>query len=178
MIIALSGLLITTITLIVRKRTRGATHELRQHVEQHLPKSINELALFLAAGVLAVGIDSVLKTGAITLPINSFDVYTAIQLLGILILVAACGVHPVIMISGFTPLVMTLNPDQNLLALTYMFSWSLGVIASPLSGTHLVIQGRYSIPSWRLAIGNWGFAFTMYIIASGWLLLVGRYFLE
>jgi len=58
---------------------------------------------------------------------------------------------------------------------TYLFAWNLGTCSSPLSGTHLVFQGRYGIPSWKAAVWNWPYAIVMWLIAVGWLQIVERF---
>ena len=84
------------------------------------------------------------------------------------------GIHPIILISSFAPMIMTLDPDPNLLAATFLFAWHLGTCSNPLSGTNLVFQGRYGISSWRLALWNWPYALTMLAVGALWLQLVAR----
>ena len=73
-------------------------------------------------------------------------------------------------------MILTLDPDPNLLAITYLLGWNLGTCCSPLSGTHLVFQGRYDIPSWKAAMWNWPYALIMYGFAVIWLQLLEEYF--
>jgi len=177
-VIALGALLITVATLFIRAGLRGGFRQLREHVETGLPRTVNELVLFLVAGVLASGIASILQTGILVSPLSDFDISSAIAILGGMIIFAAAGVHPVILISGFTPLILALDPDPNLLAITYLFAWSLGTSASPLSGTHLVFQGRYAIPSWKAAMWNWPYVCVMYLFSSAWLAVIVAYLLN
>jgi hypothetical protein len=80
------------------------------------------------------------------------------------------------MISSITPMILTLNPDPNLLAATFLFAWHLGTCSNPLSGTNLVFQGRYGIPGWKIAFWNWPYAIAMLIIGSLWLQVVAQIF--
>ena len=141
-----------------------------------LPRIVNELCLFLAAGVLAGGISALIMHGVFENPFNQFDAITAAEVLAIMLLCAFCGIHPIILISSFAPMIMTLNPDPNLLAATFLFAWHLGTCSNPLSGTTLVFQGRYDIPSWKLAFWNWPYAIVMLIIGSAWLQIVADIF--
>ena len=172
-VIALSALLITAATLLLRHGFAGCLSKLREYVVDGLPRIVNELTLFLSAGVLAAGIAALINQGYLGNPFTEFDSFTAVKLLFIMWLFAAIGIHPVIMISGFSPMIMTLNPDPQLLAATYLFAWHLGTCSSPLSGTNLVFQGRYGIPSWKLALWNWPYALLMLAIGAGWLQFVG-----
>jgi len=175
-IIVLSALTVTTIILSVRNGARASKNILGLFVIEGLPGIVNELILFLSAGVLAAGISGLVSIGLITNPFSEFGVITALKLLGFMIILSAAGVHPVIQITSFTPLILPLNPDPNLLAVTYLFAWHLGTCSSPLSGTNLVFQGRYGIPSWKTAIWNWPYSAAMFLIAVFWLQYITRYF--
>lgn len=164
-VIALGALILTVVALIVLDGFKTAAHSLREFVVEGLPKTANELILFLAAGVLAVGLERLVAQGLIQLPFSEFTVLAAILLLAVMLIIAIAGIHPVIQIAGVTPMLLPLDPDPQLLALTYMFAWSLGTCGSPLSGTHLVMQGRYGIPSWKGALVNWPFVLIMYAVA-------------
>jgi hypothetical protein len=172
-IIAFSALLVTFATLLVRSGLAGSAEKLKQHIIQGLPRMVNELTLFLAAGVLAAGISALISHGVMSNPFTEFTPFTAAKLLAIMWFFAAIGIHPVIMISGFSPMILTLDPDPQLLAATYLFAWNLGTCSSPLSGTNLVFQGRYGIPAWKTAIWNWPYAMVMLIVAAIWLQVIG-----
>ena len=168
--ISLSALILTIVVLIRRERgNSGKT--LCRFVVEGLPAMINELQLFLAAGVLAAGLATVID-GSFVPASNVFTASSAALLLGAIIILAVAGVHPVVLISGATPLVMALNPAPDLLAVCYLLAWGLGTCVSPLSGTHLTFQGRYGIPGWKGAYWNWPYVVVMYAVAVGFLFLV------
>ena len=128
--------------------------------------------LFLGAGVLAVGLVSLIDLGQVSLPITFFDATIATVLLAVMIMISMLGIHPIVQVAGFVPLLLVVDPDPQLLALTFMFAWGLGTSASPLSGTHLVMQGRYGIPSWKGAIHNLPFVAVMYFVSVGLIFLM------
>lgn len=161
--ISLSALILTIVVLFWREQG-GCAKTLSHFVVKGLPTMINELQLFLAAGVLAAGLATLI--GGSFLPVSTgFTASSAALLLGALILLAVAGVHPVVTVTGATPLIMSLNPAPDLLAVCYLLAWALGTCASPLSGTHLVFQGRYGIPSWKGALWNWPYVAFMYCLA-------------
>jgi len=174
-VIGSSALLVTSLTLLIRNRTSVAA-QLGSYVVNGLPRMVNELTLFLAAGVLAAGMSAIIDNGVLQTPFTHFDAVTSVQLLGFMLFCAIIGIHPVILISSLTPLILTLDPNPNLLAVTYLFAWNLGTCSSPLSGTNLVFQGRYDIPSWKAAIWSWPYVIVMFLIAAGWLQLVADLF--
>lgn len=173
-LIAVSALLVTAGTLLLRRGPLESLRRLREHVVDGLPRVVNELCLFLAAGVLAAGISALINHGVLQNPFDQFDGVTAAEVLAIMLFCAFCGIHPIIMISSFAPMIMTLDPDPNLLAATFLFAWHIGTCSNPLSGTNLVFQGRYGIPGWKLAFWNWPYALTMLLLGALWLQLVER----
>jgi hypothetical protein len=173
-LIAISALLVTTAVLLRQEGVAGCASQLREYSTDGLPRIVNELCLFLAAGVLAGGISSLIHQGVLQNPFTSFDAINAAEVLAIILLCAFCGIHPIIMISSFAPMIMTLDPDPNLLAATFLFAWHLGTCSNPLSGTNLVFQGRYEISAWKLAFWNWPYAIVMLIVGALWLQAVAR----
>lgn len=164
-VIACSALALTLITLLVKLGVQTASATGRQFICEELPRSVNEVTLFLAAGVLAYGLLGLVDIGVISPPLDSFSTINAAQVLAVMVVIAACGIHPLIQISGLTPILLVVDPAPSLLALTFLFAWSLGTCASPLSGTNLVFQGRYDVSAVKLATRNWGFVAMMYCVA-------------
>lgn len=166
-IIALSALVISSFGLCFSKGIAGAGRQLQHHIRKELPEMVNELVLFLAAGVLAIGLQTLVSATNMSLPFGrGFSATYATMLLAGMILISSLGVHAIILIAVATPLITPINPDPHLLALTFVFSWSLGACANPLSGLNLVFQGRYNIPSIRLAMLNWPYVAVMFLVAT------------
>ncbi len=174
-IITLCALAVSITILVIRHGLDGMASQLSDHVTTYLPKMVGELSLFLSAGVFAVGVAALLETGLIASPFTRFDGATAAQLLGWMLLAAVIGIHPIILISSITPMVLTLDPNPTLLAIVYLTAWHLGTCSSYLSGVQLVFQGRYGIVAWQSAIRNWPYAFVAYLIACAWLWMLSAW---
>lgn len=172
-IIALSSIVLTALLLLYRQGAGPMAKRLGEFVTVDLPRSVNELQLFISAGILASGLQAMVQAGSINIPVSEFTSTSASILLAVMIVIAAMGIHPVIQIAAITPLILVSNPDPELLGLTYLFSWALGTQASPLSGTNLIMQGRYGIVAWRGAVQNWPFVAIMYCFAVGLLFIRG-----
>ena len=164
-VITAASIALPLVYLLANKGVSATVTRFRQHINTEFCKSQNELLLFMAAGLLASGLSNYLSSVDITLPVQSFGVNEAAALLAAMIMVAAMGIHPVIQIAVLTPLLQPLSPPTNLLAMVYLFSWALGTCGSPLSGTNLVIQGRYGVSSWQGAVRNWPYVAVMYWVA-------------
>ena len=171
-IIAVSSIVLTASELMIKKGGVQTRNRLRDHIETQLPRSLNEVQLFLSAGVLATGLQSLVTIGWLESPISEFNGGTACLLLACMVVIAAIGIHPIILIVAFTPLILSTNPDLELLGLTYLFGWALGTCGSPLSGSNLVMQGRFGIVAWRGAMQNWPYVAFMYCIACVILLVI------
>lgn len=166
-VIAMSALAVSSIGICFTSGFIGAKSKLQEHILKGLPKMVNELVLFLAAGTLAVGLQTLVAATQMSLPFGGgFDGTAATILLAGMVLLSLLGVHPIISIAVATPLLTPITPDSQLLALTFVFSWSLGTCGSPLSGLNLIFQGRYGIPSIKLAMLNWPYVAVMFLVAA------------
>ena len=152
-IIALSAPLLTTVILTAREG-RGGWPLLRDHIRQGLASTVNELTLFLAAGVLAAGLISLTGPLGHWLPFERFGPPQASLLLLVMVGVAAFGVHPIITIAVGGVWLAPLHPNPNFLAITLLMAWGIGVPANPLSGLHLMMQGRYGIDGYAFLRWN------------------------
>lgn len=164
-VISLSALVITAVMLFFKSGLTQSLAQLKSHTTTGLAKSANELLLFMAAGILASGISAFLNSTDFQISLSHYTVQAASIMLAAMLLIAAMGIHPVIQVSVLTPLLLPIDPNPELLAMTFLFSWGLGIAASPLGGTHLVIQGRYGISAWQGAKQNWPYIIPMYFVA-------------
>jgi hypothetical protein len=171
-IITLSAPLLTVGILLARQK-REAWPPLGDHIRQGLASTVNELALFLAAGVLAAGLISLTGQLGDWLPFARFGPAEASLLLTIMIGLAALGVHPVITIAACGIWLAPLRPEPNLLAITLLMAWGIGVPANPLSGLHLMMQGRYGIDGYAFLRWNAGYVLKCLGAGIGLLFLYG-----
>ncbi|MDJ0738381.1 MAG: hypothetical protein QNJ91_01610 [Gammaproteobacteria bacterium] len=153
-----------TLAVLAARHGAAAPGRLRAHVADGLPGMSGELALFLAAGVLAAGIASAVASVGLAIDLDGFDAAAASVLLLSMVALAVAGVHPVISIATAHGLLAPLAPDPNLLGITYLMTWAAGVAWSPLSGMHLAIQGRFGIDPRGFL--RWNAGFTLLMLAA------------
>ena len=163
-IIALSAPLLTTVILVAREG-RGAWPPLRDHIRHGLASTVNELTLFLAAGVLAAGLISLTGPLGHWLPFERFGPPQASLLLLVMVGVAAFGVHPIITLAVSGVWLAPLHPNPNFLAITLLMAWGIGVPANPLSGLHLMMQGHYGIDGY--AFLRWNANYVLKCLGAG-----------
>ncbi len=161
-VIALVCPLLALTWLMVRKPREGLI-AWRQHITRRLADGSNEVALFLAAGVLAAGLVALLSTLPGWLPWQRFGPLEATLTLLAMVGLSAVGMHPVIAIATIGPTLAPIQPDPTLLAMVFVQAWGVGVIANPLSGIHLAMQGRYGIDG--MAFQRWNAAYVPTVLA-------------
>lgn len=161
-LISASALGLTLVVLLLRDAD-SAPARFGAQVADGLPRMSGELALFLAAGVLAAGIASAVAASGFTLDLADLGAGEASVLLVLMVLLSVAGVHPVISIATASGLLIPLAPDPNLLGVVYLMTWAAGVAISPLSGMHLAMQGRFGIDARGFLRWNGGFTLVMLI---------------
>ena len=60
------------------------------------------------------------------------------------------------------PLLSTLDPPPNLLAMTYLAIWGVGMAINPVSGTLLTIQGQFGIKGSTMARSNTAYTVVLF----------------
>lgn len=144
----------------------------RQLTTGRLPQMGNELALFLAAGVLAYGLESLLSSWGGHLALEHLGATEASLTYLAIVLLSLCGIHPIVGIALAGSVLMPLEPDHTLLALVFLSSWAVGTASGPLSGINLAFQGRYGIDSFAIMRWNSSYLILMSacVVAAIWLL--------
>ncbi|MCG8427633.1 MAG: hypothetical protein MI754_09785 [Chromatiales bacterium] len=165
-IISLLALLLTMTLLIVRHQTVGIQQFIK-HIETGLPSMSGELGLFLAAGVLAAGIATTIQASGIDISLGYFGPWEATLLLIAMVALSVIGVHPVISIATAGGIFAPLVDDPNLLGVTFLMTWALGISTSPFSGMHLAMQGRFMIDARNFTRWNGPFTLFMLLVATG-----------
>ena len=160
------SVLLTLGALLVRDAAR-APSRFFVHVQEGLPRMSGELLLFLAAGVLAAGIGSVVQSTGWNLDLMHFGATEASLLLLLMVGLSVVGVHPVISIATAHGLLAPLAPDPNLIGITFLMAWAQGVSISPLSGMHLGMQGRFGIDPRGFLRWNGSYTLFMLVLDTG-----------
>lgn len=144
-IIAALSPLVTIITLLARDARRTGPI-LLQLVHRGLPAMNGELTLFLAAGILSAGMNGTIAALDLGMPFAQFGAFEASMVLVVMNVCAWFGLHPIILVSVLGPWLTPLQPDQTMLAMTFLMSWGIGLTACPMSNTMLAMAGRYGLP--------------------------------
>ncbi len=146
---------------------RDQASRVRQHVETRLPRMAGELGLFLSAGVLAVGLGSLVTQSPLNFPLSSCPDCVATLLVGIIIVTALMGIHPVAMVTVLSVGVKGMALEGGLLALAMIAGWGIAVAVSPLSGIGIIFQARYKVRVGEILMENLPYA--LWMLLGTWL---------
>lgn len=149
---------------------------LRHHLATDLPGMRNELSLFLAAGVMAAGLNALFAGFGDWMPFTGFGGREASLLLLFMFATSLLGVHPVINIAALGTLLAPLKPDGTLLAMTFLCAWAIGVSTSPYSGINLAMHGRYGQETLDSLKWNGLYSLVMLLLSIAVLNLYAAYF--
>ncbi|MDO6565342.1 hypothetical protein Q4488_18365 [Amphritea sp. 1_MG-2023] len=148
-LVTLISILFVLVFLSIKHRHNGG-RLLKQHIYTGLPKVGNEVTLFLAAAVMAAGVAALLDSLQIRLAPEHFTAPEACLTLLALVGLAMIGMHPVTTAVLAGSILMPSVSDPNLLGMTLLLSWSIGVGVSPFSGVQLSLQSRYGVSALTL----------------------------
>lgn len=148
------------VLLLTRRKHLG--RELHEHVTGVLPNMGGETLLFLSAGVLATGISAVVANADLSLHIEHFGATEASVLLVLALLLSILGVHPVITVSSAGGALAPFVSAPDLLGMTFLMCWAVGVVGSPYSGIHLAMAGRFGLNNLKFL--RWNASFTLKLL--------------
>ncbi|MFI0473958.1 hypothetical protein ACGLWX_14695 [Halomonas sp. HMF6819] len=140
---------------------------IRQHAFNRLPAMRGELSLFLAAGLLTIGLSTLVSAAAgedWTL-FQHFGIVQAMVSFAAITISALIGLHPII---GVSILASVLNLDANeqtLFAFVALSGWAVGTSVGPLSGINLSLQGRYGVSGYQMMRDNLTYAAVMSLLS-------------
>lgn len=145
---------------------------LKKFVFEDLARMGPEIVLFASAGVLGSGL-SALVAGRVFSLTGTLHPLLLICLGLAFILVAAClGIHPVVGVTIVGGMVSGVPLPADLLGLSFLFGWGLGVLVNPISGVHILLTGRYGYPGGLALRMNGPFVATAYLLACCWFWLL------
>jgi len=151
---------------------KGPAQRSLVYIRRDLPGMGPEVLLFLAAGLLGNGLAALINWGLPDLALPLAGAAAASSGLAVIVLLAAVGIHPVVGIATVAAVLSATAIPAEILAISYLMGWGLGVILCPISGTNLLLSGRYQAFAggvWRAQIS---FVVIAYLFCCAWLFLI------
>ena len=174
LLISAASIILSCVFVLAKRRQQGI-QQLQQHVSNSATLKSRELGLFLGAGMLSVGAQSVLTNFGNFLPFTHISGALLSGLLAGGIVISIMGIHPVVTISIIGPFLAQLEGDTNLVAMFYLCLWSLGTVASPFSGTNVIMRSQFGTPGKDLFRWNIGYVGFMWMVVSGVFVVWSRF---
>lgn len=169
----LSAISIVTIAVpvytFIACRLQAKEVRFKEYIRNDLPRMGPEVILFISAGVLGAGFSTLIDHYAFSLPVGCGGPLAVSLGLAVIVALAGVGIHPIVGITAVSSVLSHAGIPSDLLALSYLMGWGLGVIISPNSGINLLLASRYYIPISRLWRMNLGFVACAYMLCCGWL---------
>ena len=153
----------------LREGTRFTLRRIRQHTTTRLPAMRGEISLFLAAGLLTLGLSTLVAAAAgddWTL-FATFGMWQAMVSFAAITLSALAGLHPIIGVSVLASILNLASGEQTLFAFVALSAWAVGTSVGPLSGINLSLQGRYGVSGYRMMKNNLLYAAMMSLLSLG-----------
>jgi hypothetical protein len=132
-----------------------------RHIDTELPKMKTEASLFLIAGFFGMSVSTILVGIGFHFPFGYYDYKIAALVLFIFIVLSLLGVHAIISISIFGPMLAGFN--HTLVAITFLMGWASTISTSPFSGVNLTLQSRYEVNTKEVFKLNFPFMIKTYI---------------
>ncbi|MFC7367164.1 hypothetical protein [Vreelandella zhaodongensis] len=153
----------------LREGSRYTLRRIRQHTATRLPAMRGEISLFLAAGLLTLGLSTLVAAAAgddWTL-FATFGMWQAMVSFAAITLSALVGLHPIIGVSVLASILNLASGEQTLFAFVALSAWAVGTSVGPLSGINLSLQGRYGVSGYRMMKNNLLYAAMMSLLSLG-----------
>jgi hypothetical protein len=170
-IVTLITLVAPSYSLIANWRRRPL-QILSHYVSRDLPRMGPEIVLFTAAGVFGTGVSSLVTEYAMNLGDGQNQVFMVLAGLAVILLTSCIGIHPVIGITLVGGVLAAANLPPNLLGMSFLMGWGLGILVNPISGIHLFLSGRYAFATRSVWHYNFKFIAFIYLLSCFWLYLM------
>ena len=164
-IVALSSVLLT-VAVLVNQGWRCVRKSISNHVSSYLPSMSGEMTLFISAGIFSFGIVQYVNTVNVSMVFFELESMLVIAVLFCIVVMSVIGIHPIISISLFGAFIPVETINMNIIGVTYLAGWAIGVVISPLSGMNLSISSRYAVSGFRIFRLNLPYAMIMMLITS------------
>ncbi|PLY02482.1 MAG: hypothetical protein C0622_05365 [Desulfuromonas sp.] len=170
--------ILTIITLLapcyplLASRDKPMPTLLKDYVLRDLPRMGPEIVLFVSAGILGSGLGALVAGWNFSLAGTLHPLLLICLGLSVILAAASIGVHPVVGVTVVSGILASAQLPPNLLAMSFLFGWGLGVVINPISGVHIFLSGRYGYPGEKAWHWNAPFVLLAYFAACTWFGLI------
>ncbi|MGY4876399.1 hypothetical protein ACLUEY_00770 [Vreelandella aquamarina] len=157
-IVSIITFLLPTVAIIsnLPEGLKWTRRRVKQHTLNRLPAMRGEISLFLAAGLLTLGLSTLLSAATEDnwSLFAEFGIAEGVASFVAITLSALVGLHPIIGVSVLASMLPLEGHEQTLFAFVALSAWAVGTSVGPLSGINLSLQGRYGVSGYRMMKNN------------------------
>ena len=172
LVVALLAPLFAAAVLALRSGVAGAVRVAARFAVTELPGMSGELTLFLSAGVLGAGLTGLISAYPSMVPAFALTTVTATAALTGIVVLAMAGVHPLVSVTTLVAVTVPESPDPDLLAAVCVIGWGIGSVASPYSGTNLMLAARSGVSNW--VFPRWHAVYCAIMVLAAGLVFAGH----
>jgi hypothetical protein len=169
--IVLLGSVLVTVAGVLVAFGRSGLALVARHATSGLSDLRSETTLFVAAGVLTVGLRSLLPLLDVGLPFDGYTVWIAWLSIIAMALLAVVGIHPIVSMALVAVAVLPLEPNPSIFVLAATIGWGTAAAIGPTSGILMHVSARFDLDALRIALRNAPFSVITVLVALPVLLL-------
>ncbi|WP_460525372.1 hypothetical protein [Conyzicola nivalis] len=152
--VVLIGSLVVALAGVLVSFGRRGFALLATHATAGLSGLRSETTLFVAAGVLTVGLQTLVPMIDVLLPVDGYGVWVAWASVIVMVVLAVVGIHPIVSLALVAVVVMPLEPDPTLFVLAATIGWGTAAAVGPTSGILMHVSARFGLDGLTLAWRN------------------------
>jgi len=169
--IVLLGAIVVTVIGVVASSGASGLGRVGRHAIDGVSSLRSETTLFVAAGVMTVGLQTLVPLVDVALPVAGYGAWVAWASIVVMVLLAVVGFHPIVSLALIAVVVLPLEPDPTLFVLAATIGWGAAAAVGPTSGILMHVSARFGLDAFTLALRNAPFFVVSLLVALPALLI-------
>lgn len=167
--------------LFDRRFSEWRTH-IEQFRDQSVPRTNNEIVMFISAGVFGKALTGTVVADMISAAVQQLSsisfLVLAMAIVLVMFLLTFMGIHPIVIV---IPLLTQIDPatvgaTPAALALVFMLAWAISAVSSPVNPLNLLVSGSVNESAIRTGVKWNGFyLLSMFIIGMAYIYVINSF---
>ncbi len=182
LLVSLVAILFPLVWLLFDRRfTEWKTH-LEQFRDQSVPRTNNEIVMFISAGVFGKALTGTVVADMISTAVQQLSsvsfLLLALAIVLVMFVLTFMGIHPIVIV---IPLLTQIDPviagaTPAALALVFMLAWSISAVSSPVNPLNLLVSGSVNESAIRTGVKwNGYYLLSMLLIGMAYIYLINSF---
>ena len=161
-LVTASALLVTFVGLLLRRDLA----RMARHAASEISSVRSEAGLFVAAGILTIGLAAVVGAVGPVIPLARYDVAVAWICLLITVALALLGLHPIVTLALVGAVVLPADPEPTLFLVATLLGWGAATTVGVTSGLLMHLTSQFGIDLRAIVTRN--LTFVAIVAAVAW----------